>query len=625
MDMVKGFSDDILSDHSVYGFSEWRPSDEDRPKSRHIIVKSMENEKQEFEQRNQYLASLPANFQLDLEEIDCREFLAWIFERKIENDNDVVPFEDIMSDEYQLWLKQKKAGVKDIDYRGYSCWRYNPVLFYSENKKGHHRIILKDDENTMSFIEGRQFALMAPITYVGRTNTSVNARFLYAFGFDLDGVGLKQLRTLVRMMQDDYMPMANIITSSGHGLHLYYLLDKPMPLYQENLPILNKLKHGLTNLIWNDKTSIYEDRQHQSVFQGFRLPGTLTKFGEVIRCFHILEAPVYSVEKLNEYLSAFKLSETELKQLHKAPTYNPDRTPMEKAKEEWPEWYAARILRKERVGRKWHVKRDVYDWWLQRLRDTDDEIKVHHRYWCILTLVVYAVKCDIPREEVYADACGLVDKMDSYTEEEDNHFSVEDVDDAMKAYDNNYNKWPIHTIEATTLLHIERNRRNGLKQDMHLLLARQRQDTMRKVQGKGDWREGNGRHKESYVSVENSSKAKMITQWRKEHPESKNKSACARDLNLSRNTVIKWWDGTNRIAEKQWERQKRTKVASLPIGESNDVVEKKEPAKEYKFINYQNGMIMLDSDQIKSDEDMQEALKELNEAMHRVGNKFKWK
>lgn len=616
--MAKGFSDDMLSDPSVNGSSEWRPSDEDRPKARHIIVKSMENEKQEFEQRNQYLASLPANFQLDLEEIDCREFLAWLFERKIGNDNDVVPFEDIMSDEYQLWLKQRKAGVKDIDYRGYSCWRYNPVLFYSENKKGHHRIILKDDEETMSFIEGRQFALIAPITYVGRTNTSINARYLYAFGFDLDGVGLKQLRALVRMMQDDYMPMANIITSSGHGLHLYYLLDKPMPLYQENLTILNKLKHGLTNLIWNDKTSIYEDRQHQSVFQGFRLPGTLTKFGEVIRCFHILEAPVYSVEKLNEYLSAFKLSEDELKQLHKAPTYNPDRTPMERAKEEWPEWYAARILRKERVGRKWHVKRDVYDWWLRRLRDTDDEIKVHHRYWCILTLVVYAVKCDIPREEVYADACSLVDKMDSYTEEEDNHFSVEDVDDAMKAYDNNYNKWPIHTIETTTLLHVERNRRNGLKQDMHLLLARQRQDTMRKVQGKGDWREGNGRHKESFVSAENSKKAQRITQWRKEHPDSKNKSACARDLSLSRNTVIKWWDGTNRIAEKQWERQKSNRTdSSLPIGESNDVVEKKEPAKEYKFINYQDGVIMLDPDRIKSDEDLQEAMREFNEAMRK--------
>ena len=79
----------------------------------------------------------------------------------------------------------------------------------------------------------------------------------------------------------------------------------------------------------------------------------------------------------------------------------------------------------------------------------------------------------------------------------------------------------------------------------------------------------------------------------------------------------RWWDGTNRIAEKQWERQKRTKVASLPIGESNDVVEKKEPAKEYKFINYQDGMIMLDSDQIKSDEDMQEALREFNEAVRK--------
>ncbi len=602
---------DLRPTVSEVDWGDWRPSDEDRPKVRHVVIKSVENEKLEFEQRNQYLVGLPASFQLDLEEIDCREFLSWVFERNMNYKRDVEPFEDIMSREYQLWLKQNKAGVKDIDYCGYSCWRYNPVLFYSENKKGHHRIILRDDEETMSFIEGRKFALMAPITYVGRTNTSVSARYLYALGFDLDGVGIKQLRALVRMMQDDYMPLANIITSSGHGLHLYYLLDKPMPLYRENLPILNKLKHGLTNLIWNDKTSFYEDRQHQSVFQGFRLPGTLTKFGEVIRCFHVLDAPMYSVEKLNGYLSAFKLKEDELKQLHKTPTYNPDRTPMEKAKDEWPEWYAARILRKERVGRKWHIKRDVYDWWLKRLSDTDDEIKVHHRYWCILTLVVYAVKCDIPREEVYADACSLVDKMDSYTEEEDNHFSVEDVDDAMKAYDNNYNKWPIHTIEATTLLHIERNRRNGRKQDEHLLRARMLRDL---DHPNGSWINRKGRPKNTYKSIENSEVAHKVIQWRKEHPASKNKSACARDLNLVRNTVIKWWDGTDRIAEKQWERQKMQKKASSRHEASQTQTETKAEARD-KFIIRDGDLIMIDPSRIKSDADMQEAMKELQEAI----------
>lgn len=85
---------------------------------------------------------------------------------------------------------------------------------------------------------------------------------------------------------------------------------------------------------------------------------------------------------------------------------------------------------------------------------------LHHRYWCIMTLVVYAVKCDVPRDEVYADALSLVDKFDALTEVEDNHFTTEDVDDAMRAYDENYNTWPIDAIEKTTLIHIERNRRN---------------------------------------------------------------------------------------------------------------------------------------------------------------------
>ena len=112
---------------------------------------------------------------------------------------------------------------------------------------------------------------------------------------------------------------------------------------------------------------------------------------------------------------------------------------LSEAKERRPEWYASKVLEKHHVGKKWHVKRSVYDWWLRRLRESKDEVMLHHRYWCIMTLVVYGVKCDVPRDEVYADALSLVDKFDALTEVEDNHFTTEDVDDAMRAYDENYN------------------------------------------------------------------------------------------------------------------------------------------------------------------------------------------
>lgn len=193
----------------------------------------------------------------------------------------------------------------------------------------------------------------------------------------------------------------------------------------------------------------------------------------------------------------------------------------------WPEWYFSRVVQKKRVGRKWHVNRAVYDWWHNTLLSAGDEIKVHHRYWCILTLVIYAVKCDIPRDEVLADALALVPKMDSYTDTEDNRFTEDDVHDAMLAYDENYNKWPIKTIEDTTLFRIERNRRNGRKQDEHLVRARFSRDLEH-----DNWREGNGRKAQGDI----------VKQWREENPNNNNKSQCAKETGLDRKTVRKWWN-----------------------------------------------------------------------------------
>ncbi len=57
-----------------------------------------------------------------------------------------------------------------------------------------------------------------------------------------------------------------------------------------------------------------------------------------------------------------------------------------------------------RKGKKWEVKRDLYDWWLRKLwTDDNKEIVEGHRHYCLLVLVAYAVKCGIPYEEVEKD------------------------------------------------------------------------------------------------------------------------------------------------------------------------------------------------------------------------------
>ena len=520
-------------------------SDADPVKRRDVVVVPVEEIEKEFEAKSLALAD-------EFFEVGLQQFLGEVFEREDARTGEmgVQPFEEVQSAEYQNWRKQKQQlavkrgqGVPEeqlvMDYSGYGCWRYNPIVFYQEvvdgQKKNRHRIILKDDEASLLFISGRKFAIMSPITYVGRNNTQENARYLYAMAFDLDGVSMRCHRKMFELVEKGIMPMPNLIVNSGHGYHLYYLLENPVALYPVIVPLLNRVKHGLTNILWNMGTSELEDRQYQSILQSFRLPGTLTKFGKRIRAF-VTRSDRYTLEDLNGYLSKYKLSPEELFVCTGKAKYNPKGVTLSEAERMWPEWYFSRVVQKKRVGRKWHVNRAVYDWWLHLLQKADDEIKEHHRYWCILTLVIYAVKCDVPRDEVLADALALVPKMDSYTKTEDNHFTESDVYDAMLAYDENYNKWPIKTIEDTTTIRIERNRRNGRKQTDHLKMMSLIRDNI--SYPNGGWRNKEGRPK---VTALSSKEAAAVASWRKDNPGSKNKSLCARETGLHRNTVSKWW------------------------------------------------------------------------------------
>lgn len=493
----------------------------------------------EFDGKSDYLLD---NGHYDLIELELWEFVETLFERHSLALRDVVvPFEEVQSYEYRLWLKQKlsrqrveslsdecfsQLNPSPIDYSGYRMWRYNPIIFYKDGKKARHRLMLKDDDETLAFLENRQFAIMSPVTYVGRTTSYKNARYLYAFAIDLDGVSIHEVRALLRGMTTGVYPVANIIVNSGHGVHVYYLLKSPVAMYETRIELLNKMKSGLTRIVW--LVSRLGNPQVQSVVQSFRLPGTLTKFGKPIRAFWNRKAPLHTLEGLNKFLGIYKLTDEEIGLLIDKHPHNPSKVTLAEAKKIWPEWYTSRVIGRKRVGKKWNINRGLYDWWLNKLKD-GSEVTVHHRYWCILTLVIYAVKCDIPRDEVLKDALSLVPSFDRKTETVDNPFSEDDVMDAMRAYDEEYNKWPLRIIESTTGIRIEKNKRNGRKQDVHLRRIRALQVA---DYPDGSWRKGNGRK-----SAED-----KVKEWQRQHIGCKNKSLCARDTGLSRPTVIRWWN-----------------------------------------------------------------------------------
>ncbi|WP_455719823.1 hypothetical protein [Agathobacter sp.] len=400
----------------------------------------------------------------------------------------------------------------------------NGVLTVIEGEKARNYIVF-DELNMVDEVKGKEFAIMSPVGYSGRNRTAKNARWLYGIAIDLDGVEMEQLRDVFYQMKNEFLPQCTYCINSGHGLHLYYLFEKPVPLYKHLQDQLREFKYELTRKIWNRYTSTYKEReqvQYQGIFQGFRMVGTQSKLGKryLVTAFETGER--VTVEYLNDFLMDESKAVTDFR-------YKSDLS-LAEAKKKYPEWYEKRIVRGEQKGR-WHIKRDLYDWWLRKIKG--GEVSVGHRYWCLSVLASYGIKCDIPEDEVLTDALELLPIFDSISDDEHNRFTKRDVVDAMNMYQESYVTYSRAEVERVSGISVPPNKRNGLKQKDHLEIARAIQTIKDRQQGK-NWREGNGRPKGS------SQQKEVVRKWRIAHPEGTPKD-CIADTGISKNTVYRWW------------------------------------------------------------------------------------
>lgn len=146
-----------------------------------------------------------------------------------------------------------------------------------------------------------------------------------------------------------------------------------------------------------------------------------------------------------------------------------------------------------------------------------------------MCLSIYAKKSGISREELEADAYGLVDKLDSLTTQENNHFTRADVMSALEMYNDNYYTFPIKTIEQLTDIRIERNKRNYQKREWHLEDMWTKRANMKR-------RGQSFKNPEGRPSME-----PLVREWRKQNPEG-TKAECMAELKIGRSTVYKYWD-----------------------------------------------------------------------------------
>lgn len=411
-------------------------------------------------------------------------------------------------------------------------YKTNPIIFGTDNGIPRKRIMFEDQfEELLAEFQTYEFAILNGITYWGRDNISANQSKMYAMAFDLDGVTEITLNTFLSMALDTQsIPAPNYLVLSGHGVHPYYVFEEPISLYPNIKTQLKELKYELTDVIWNERTST-EKRQYQSINQGYRIAGGKTKLPGVITHAYLINSHPITLDELNEYVP-------ESKRIDTSRIYKESSMSLEEARKRFPEWYERRIIQNlPPMG--WKCDEKLYAWWKKKMFES---ASYGHRYYCVMALAIFGVKCRIPEERVREDASSFAQLLNRLNPSEP--FLESDIESAMDCYDERYITFPRASIEKLTGISIPPRKRNGQDRATHLQAdyweidgepmpnpcKENREKALQKAREEGRI---TGRPKNS------GSKRELVEKYFRKNPSSSIRAA-AKELNISRTTVQKW-------------------------------------------------------------------------------------
>lgn len=413
-----------------------------------------------------------------------------------------------------------------------------------EKTVAYRHTVTDDLDMVDQLMHSEHFCVMAPISYAGKTRHSKNARIMYALGVELDDLRVAEdgrqrgLENLIDRYAEraHYIPKPTFVVASGTGVHLYYVWEKPLVLFPNTIQSLKLYKEELTKMIWTRSiTSSYtEDKiQQESIFQGFRMPGTPTKAGDKAVAFRVGEK--VSIDYMNSFMRSNLKGKYNIEGTYKSDLLLKD------AKEKYPEWYQKVIVENDHSVKEWALSRRVYDWWLREIKSGAID---GHRYHCLMMLAIYAIKCGnyhpkknpnpVTQEEFEADAWSLLESFNARSKREDNPFTEYDVICAIQVYeDRGLITYPRGSIAYKSGIKIEpsvprRPKGKRLKQAAHVKMMNYMRDEVHQLR---DWRNTEGRP----------SAEQKVAAYRAEHPEA-SVTEVARALDISRTTVYKWWD-----------------------------------------------------------------------------------
>lgn len=420
---------------------------------------------------------------------------------------------------------------------------YNGIMLAIPHE-GNGRVLqrlITDDLEAIDIMENQlaenHFCICPPITYAGLHKRAPMARYIYAIAVDVDALrrtpppkNIPQgLIDLAHQWTGGLHPRPTFLVRSGSGVHLYYVLAEPLPMYPDVVESLKRYKTALTLAVWNRYiTDMYKHPQIGSIHQSFRMPGSRSKTGDIVQAYRV--GDVLSVDELNDYpFVRWRGQDNRIlaPKILKDANSSTRAYTLEETRELFPDWYQLVIVEGKEAKGCWTTHRGLYDWWLNKIKA---EATVGHRYWCIMYLAVYASKADILYDELERDAYALIEPFAAMTADPTNAFTELDVKAALRGYnDKTMQRTRIETISLRTGISIERNKRNGLKQADHLELARDRKRSLKRL----NLMNPEGRPTGS-VNLD------RIKRWRAAHPNGRQVD-CIKETGIARSTVYANW------------------------------------------------------------------------------------
>lgn len=415
---------------------------------------------------------------------------------------------------------------KKGEYRtGTKNFKGNPMIYVNdeEDYQGKmKRYILLEDTLLDQIAEAQKMPsnLINAVSYYGRKKDKEHADRCFGLVFDIDGIDEKKMHNFIHGCHNDIYPCPNfiVISKSGKGMHLYYIFDEPVRLFPKIKIQLKSLKYNLVKMMWNMYTSNETKIQYQSYDQSFMIAGTFENM------------KVYKTSDI--YWNIYDLGKWGGLEFDVNDLWEESRMSLEEAKEKYPDWYKKVIVNGNKERKYWTCKKELYEWWLKKIKDPDKGAAYGHRYWCVMMLVIYAIKSGVSFDEVKKDAYKLMPYLNNLNPEEP--FTKSDVRSALECYEIQFSTFPIDDISRLSNIEIIKNKRNGRSRRAHQVYRRGIKKIKMELGEDKDWNKG-GRPKGSGTSEH------IVIEWRKNNPYGK-KIDCVKETGLSKPTVYKWWN-----------------------------------------------------------------------------------